>query len=318
MRLPVALLCAALALVPSPAWSQTAADAEGAMREGIEATKAGRFEEAAAAYGRAYAIAPRFDVAANLGDVELQLGRFADAATHLEKALALMPLTAPPAAKKRVEEGLAKARAESVRVELTVTPLGELEVSVDERPAEVVDGHLYAMPGEHRVTARRAGHAPASGSIRGSAGETTTLQLELVPEGRAVPPPSIAAEPRPMWPAAALGGLGGIAAVGTVVFVVVSAGAGSDADEAAARATENGLSCSAGGGEATGPCADFSDAAGRESTFGTLAIISGVTSALALGGMATYLLWPEADHAEEVRIRPVVGATSGLLLDGMF
>lgn len=319
MRLPVALLTAALAVASSTASAQTPADAdaETAMREGIAATKEGRFEEAAAAYARAYAVAPRFDVAANLGDVELQLGRFADAAIHLEKALALMPLTAPPAAKKRVEEGLAKARAESVRVELAVTPPGETSVSVDDRANEVVDGHLYAMPGEHRIAVTRPGHRPASGVVRGSAGETTTLRLELVAEGGATPPPAVGAEPRPIWPAVALGGLGGVAAVGTVVFAVVSARAGSDADDAAARATESGVSCS-GGGEAAGPCADFSDAASRESTFGTLAIVSGVSSALALGGMVTYLVWPDDDDLEAVRVRPVLGATTGVTLDGSF
>src|SRR6185503_10534547 len=119
----------------------------------------GRLEDAYRAYKAGYDLKKGYDLAGNLGNVELALGRPRDAAEHLSFCLKNFPATGTAKQLEFIRSRLAEARQK----------VGALSIQVSEGGAEVlVDGRsigrspladeVFVDPGSRRIEARLNGH----------------------------------------------------------------------------------------------------------------------------------------------------------------
>jgi tetratricopeptide (TPR) repeat protein len=180
-----ALAMPALAYAQSDAPATQAAQTDGEraapfFQEGVRAADQKQWNEAEAAYLKAWAIAKAFDIAANLGSVELKLGKPRLAATHLAFSLRM----APPSAKapnldqtrRFLEE--AKKQIGVLRVRLNVL---EAEVSIDGKllSQEESAGEIFVEPGTHRVAAQSLDYARSEKTVTVQAGSSQEVALSL-------------------------------------------------------------------------------------------------------------------------------------------
>lgn len=165
------------------------------VKRGTEEFGKQHWDAARDAYLAAWDLKQHFAIAANLAEVEMQLGRYREAADHWKFALTHLP---PDDADRRAN---AEARLEECRSHLSV-----VRVSVSVAGAEVrLDGselgrspltdEIWLEPGKHAIQAERAGYLTSSHELVASEGESRDVSLVLQ-----VAPPPRAAEPAPTPP----------------------------------------------------------------------------------------------------------------------
>ena len=124
------------------------------FQKGNTAYREKKWQEAYDAYTKAFALKQSYDIAGNLGDVELMLGKHRDAAEHLAFSLRSWPALRLEQ-KKRTAERLAEAKKS----------IGALVISVDVNGAEIsvngkvvgkspLPGPVFTEPGPVSVEAR--------------------------------------------------------------------------------------------------------------------------------------------------------------------
>lgn len=178
--------------VPSAAPAATTSptqQADDLFLKGKALLKEGKKQDALAAYRAAFKLRKSYDVAGNLGSLELDLGLHRDAAEHIAYALSHY------AASGTTQDQLAKARQrfETARKEVCV-----VHVAVSVEGAEVlVDGvsigrapiaeDVFVDPGARRIEARFPGYVTATKSLNAKKNGTEEVKLEMVREAAAVP-----------------------------------------------------------------------------------------------------------------------------------
>lgn len=194
-----------------PAVGSSAVDekAEALYRKGIEARSAAEWEAARTFFLQACQISSHYQILAHLGEAELKLGLYRDAAEHLSAFLAAAPSTMSAVSRAKGEEMLAEARSHVGTVSLAIQ-LPNAVVLVDGAPVGRVPlkGSLFVEPGLREFEARGEGGAKAKTLHSIAPGSEVTIQLEpKVPEGPRielvpaqppgpVPPPSFTASSR--------------------------------------------------------------------------------------------------------------------------
>ncbi|UQA60346.1 hypothetical protein [Polyangium aurulentum] len=253
-----------------------------------------RWQEAQTAYRAAWAIERSYEVAGNLGEVELRLGRPREAATLLTYSLVHAPSSTSPDKLERTRLFLDSARKQVGVLYVGVNVPGA-RVLLDGRPLtdDELAGPLYVEPGDRMLEAQLAGHRPAHRIVEARAGSTQEVRLHL----QRAAPQQTATRPlrsEPSQPLVVAGGLlAGTALAGGVAFTIAANAASDDAalDE-------------------------------QQALYTNLAIAG---YALAAGGAAatvTYVFW-QRTHPREglVNVAPLVpwkGAPGGLILRGAF
>lgn len=318
------------------------------FREGRQAYIRGDFKTAASDQAAAWKLRKSFDIAANLGQAELKLKQYRDAAEHLRYALDHFPASLNARAKDRLTRTFDAARAQVAELTLQVTPSGA-QISVDKQPAGAapLSEPVYLEPGMHEVRAELQGYTAEQRAFAVRAGESQAVTLALKPAPAAAPskaapapPPAAAPKPAPDTPPPAAGEGHGIAprtialitgagltavSLGVGIgFAVDSSSASSDASSLRAQAiSEVGKN-----GCATDPSApvcaslrDANDHAGRSRTIATLGFVG--AGVFAAATVATFFLWhPRAKHEAAAppafELYPAIGATSGLVARGRF
>jgi hypothetical protein len=183
-------------------------DADTLFEKGMAALSAGHTQQAYDLDLAAWKLKQTHDIAGNLAQVELMLGKKRDAAEHIAFALAHFPPTVSSDRReglKKVLDGLRKelgvlrvrVSVAEARVVLDGTPLG---------PASLA-GEVFVEPGPHVVEATLAGYKPARAPVDAAKGSAQDVTLELVKI--AEPPPAR----RSVVPGAVLGGIAGAALV---------------------------------------------------------------------------------------------------------
>jgi hypothetical protein len=267
--LPWLSLAAALTAA-GPAHAET--EAERLFQEGKELAAKGDLAGAADAYGRSFALQPAVDTACNLGSAEVELARWAEAATHLAYCARVLPNTAEADKKQRVAERLAKAREHVAAV--TVTTVDGAKVVVDgvARGQAPLADPLFLAPGSHALEAQLPEHAPAKATVEAKEGTNDTVSLQPAPLARGAGFPRV--------PIAVAGGVlaGGTLAAGLGLFFAAQG----KLDEAASlRATIAPGACANGGGGA--PCVSLrglaSDADSLSNASTALFVASGLLAA---------------------------------------
>jgi tetratricopeptide (TPR) repeat protein len=320
------LLLAVAALTTSPAVAQqalpsaaatapatTGARARELFRQGNALYEADKPAEAEALYREAWALQKTWDIACNLGVVELDLGKHRDAAEHLAFALREYPAGEKAAGRTQLEERLAAAKAQVATLRIRVNVDGA-EVLIDGKTAGTspLPPDVFILPGSVAVRARATGHDATEARVEVRKGETKEVTLRLAPT------------PRSLIPAYVLGGVA-LAAAGTGAgLLIASQGKRSDAES-----QRDQIIATFGTGECNGPspsaaavvaCDRLVATLRDRDTFGNAGVATLAGAGIAGAGAVVYWLVAKRSAAQTaVTLWPAVGANSGgVLLQGAF
>ncbi len=286
--------------------------------KGVKAMDEGRWEDCRAALLAAWSVHPSYQIAGNLAECEVKLGRAATAAEHLRFFLREMPATAPPERKARGEELLREVRPK----------IAELTVRVNKVDAEVlVDGvsvgrsplaaSIFLEPGEHPIEAKLAEeHAKQTVSTKG--GEVNEVVLHLGSAGERT------VEPRSMVPAYVIGGVGVASLIAGGVLVGLYKAGEADVREHMPRDAQGQPLCQRppAAGTPLAECADLATKTREANAYGTGAPILFAVGGVAAAGVIAYLLWPASKPVaaqSSMRVVPSFGANGvGVSWTGSF
>lgn len=151
--------------------------------DAADAAADGRWGYAEDLVRSAWELEKTFDVAANLGDIELRNGKPRAAAKHLSYSLRALPPTASAADQKRIRARFEEARKLVAAISVRVQPEGA-SVLVDGEVAGTAPlaDDVYVDPGEHTITAQREGYEAATQVVHAGKGDALEVKLELRPK----------------------------------------------------------------------------------------------------------------------------------------
>jgi hypothetical protein len=158
------------------------AEYDGLIRSALSEYDAGRYEEAAALFGRAHAISPNARTHRGLGLSFYEARKYALAVSHLRASLKdqRRPLTADM--KSSAQKVLRQAEGFVATVHVTLDP-AEATLEVDGHPAEIEGNELLLDPGQHELIARAPDLAQDRRIVEAISGSTSDLQITLHPAG---------------------------------------------------------------------------------------------------------------------------------------
>lgn len=309
---------------PQPAVNPVTAamdKADELYRQGNEAYKQNKLKDAYGFYRDAWNLKKSYDIAGNLGAVELAINMPRDAAEHLLHSLRQFPANGKPEARDKTRQRLEEALKQIGTVFIKVSVDGA-DVLIDGRSIgkAPLEQEVFVEPGGRKVEAKIDGYEPASQTLQVGKGTTHQVSLKLK---KTAPPPPVAVTPtRPSWtvPVIVVGASLAAASFGTGIGLFVASGAkGSEADEKLAelKRTHGAIPCPAAPG-----CSEVKDLRADHDTFHNVAIgtfvLGGVFAAATVSSV--FLLGPKRSKTEpEVRVAPAVGPTSrGLFVTGSF
>jgi hypothetical protein len=274
------------------------AQARELYREGFAAEKQKQWERARLFYLSAYRAQPHFQIAVHLGLAELELGRFRDAAEHLD--FFLRETRDLPGAdawgRASVEQAYSRARERAATLVVSADPPGA-EVLVDGSPVgnAPIAAPIFVEPGRHLVEVKLAGYVPTSNGYDLLAGTESRVSAHLTPAAAPVrvsvvaPPPPPPRAPAPVTRvrvnkvAVAGFALAGVAAGFGVGFAAVSGAKASASADCEVKACE-GFTTVAGRRD------EFNDLQSQKTAFGAAAVGSFIGAGLLAGGTLTYTL----------------------------
>jgi tetratricopeptide (TPR) repeat protein len=283
-------------------------------REGDALYDAGDFAGAYAAYIAAWSLKKHYQIAGNLGDCELQLGKYRDAAEHLAIFARDYPKDKPRERLERATALLAQARSHVGTVQVTVASAGA-EVFVDGTSAGVapIREAIFLEPGLHLVEAR-LGQEVGWETVEAREGEKRSVTVKLSSRGVS----SMVAAPQPKWPVIASGIALTVAGAGAGVGFIVAAREKADAAEAF-RSKYGSDHCNSNPGSQE--CQSVTKLGRQEQQLQGIAF-----GAFALGGAAaimtlTYAAWPREAAAKPPKVGAsfhVLPGSAGVSVQGQF
>lgn len=230
--------------------SDPAAEVKKRFERGLAAASAKNWKKAAEEFGKAYELKPMPQIAGNLGEAELNLGRYRDAAEHLEKFLR-EDSGATEAERKAAKEWLEQAKKKIVTFEITVALPGA-DVLVDGKvvgKSPLPMKEVYVEPGKRTVEAR-AGDATDAQTDTFEAGWKRVIKLVPMKPAEPVASASATATESPPPSGEASGPSRGLVIGGAAISGALLVAGGVFVGLAVSRASEaNGF-----GGWATDPC----------------------------------------------------------------
>jgi tetratricopeptide (TPR) repeat protein len=175
---------------PAPSGSASKDPADELFARGNEAFDRGALDEAYGLYQKAWALKHTFDIAGNLGQVELKLGRFRDAAEHLEFTLRLFPPTGKSEPREAIRRAFEAARKQVASLTIRVNVQGAA-VSIDGASIGLspFEAPVFVEPGKRTIEATLEAHLPTRISIDVAKNESRDVALSLVPKAQPPPPP---------------------------------------------------------------------------------------------------------------------------------
>lgn len=306
------------------------------FRQGKAFVKEDRWEEARRAYLAGYKIKRGYDIAGNLGNVELELGLARDAAEHLAYCIKSFPATGTATqlayVKGRFEEARQKVSALSIQVNVDGA-----EVFVDGRSIgrSPFADDVYVEPGGRTLEVKLAGFTPFKRSVQAGKGAWQSVALVLQADAGAraaapahsppaapvvLPPPPSERSRAPFY----VGGLAALAGIGAGVAGLLL----SQSSAARAETQFNQLRASGGAGACLDAanevkCEALDQAYREKGTFRIVSIAGFGTAGAAAGVILTYALLsggkPHHAGSAALRVDVTAGPTSaGALLKGSF
>jgi PEGA domain-containing protein len=303
------------------------------FRQGKAFVKEDRWEDARRAYLAGWQIKRGYDIAGNLGSVELELGLSRDAAAHLAYCIKSFPATGTATQLAYIKGRFEEARQRVAALAIQVNVDGA-EVYVDGRSigrSPFLDD-VYIEPGARTLEVKLAGFAPSKREITAAKGSWQSVALVLRADaserGPSAAPgvpvvPGVVEEERSRTPYY-VGGALGIAGIGAgIVGVVLSHTSATRADE-----TFTQLKSSGGAGACLVaankvPCDALDQAYRDKATFRTVGIVGFAAAGAAAGALITYALLggskPSSKDSSAIHVDIAAGAgMTGALVTGGF
>jgi len=186
------LLCLVLSLVAvtttAPAWTVGPPAGDGSkpgvqvteyLRRAARARKAGQWAEAADAYRAAWGLEQQPELAGELGVCEVALGRYREAAEHLQISME-KPESLSQEQLRRFESAQARAEREVATVVISANP-PNAQVSVDDQPPREPRSTyiIFLEPGRHTLRAQLDGYEDARVTLDAVPGTSPEIPLRL-------------------------------------------------------------------------------------------------------------------------------------------
>jgi Tetratricopeptide repeat len=180
------------------------------FKRGLQLFDEGDYTLALVEFERAYQLAPNYRALYNIALVDIQLGRYADAARTFEAYLHDGGIAIAPARRAEVTSSLAGLKLRTATVDISIN-VPTAEVTLDGKP---LDPSRLRVPmvidaGEHTLRATAAGFQSANKTVTLAGADRASVRLELaaIPQARAEAPPKARG---PFWPGFVI--TGGLAA----------------------------------------------------------------------------------------------------------
>jgi len=289
---------------------------------GLEAQQQRDWQGAYTAFAKAWKLNRHYQIAGNLGSVEIELERYGDAAEHLEYALREIRTadTADPGEVRALEQLLTDARRRLARIRLRThwvgAELSQVQLWVD-GARQPLRPTLYLSAGAHTLQVRTAGGQSPMHQVTAAPGSTqdVALSVHLVPTPATAPigvpgetstpgsdAPGRVNDERPLWPAVVGGAVALAAATLGIGALVVASGRNDDADDlgdevTASTALDAPVACSAAAGSALTTCDAWRSTHAESHTWAAVAAAGFVVAGGATVGSLLYLLWPSSDRS---------------------
>jgi hypothetical protein len=324
------LLFASLRVAPSFAQSIPPGADEGAeaMRRSEKALEQGRMDEAYEILSAAWKRKKTYDIAANLGSLELRMSKARDAAEHLTFSLHEYP----PSADARIREklqgrlGLAKREIGVLRIDVSVE---RADVTIDGQSVgqSPISGERFVEPGARVVEARLTGYQAARQTTDVAKGSETHILLTLAPEltGSPSPPSTIdlSTSRRSTAPLVIGGIVTGIGVLAGTTFLALAESRASTADDRQKDIQARGgsaASCYAPAADLANSCNGLSTANREKDSFRKWEIASFAMAGVAAGAaVTTYFLLSPIKSSAHLTTTPYVARDSGgIWLSGDF
>jgi len=303
------------------------AERAAAYQHGRDAMAAGDWRGAQKIFSDLWTKNHTYDVALNLGQVELNLEMYRDAAEHLSYGLRYLPAKEKPELEGKASRGLKFARQRVGALQISVETGATVLVDGTEVGTAPLDGDVFVTPGEHFLTARVPNRSPAQETVTAKAGET--LSVALVFSGPALVASSPASAPTPEAPPVASGlespqnpnppplpastdssveprtialwsgvGVTVVASGIGTVFALKASSASADAKNARDQlAQQSGSNACVSGNSA---CAAVEGAFNKRNDNNRAANVSFVVAGVAAAGtVAMYFLWPRSQSKQD-------------------
>lgn len=331
-----AVLCATnrVAAAEPPHDGDRAAFAAQRMADGRALFEAGRLAEARAALHEAFKAGGTPQQAANLGTVELVLGRYRDAAEHLRWALTSLERQPRADTEARAIEEVRRSLDQAAREVGTLdvrVRVAHAKVDLDGSALDLSEGSLaFVEPGPHVLSASASAHAPARVALTIGRGERRVVELELVTLPAVPPAPTSAKhaalalrrEPvnRPIAPVLAIGAVALVGVTAGAVLLGVAKDQGALAQRGAADLRARGALCRPTTPGFTAACEQVKGAASTHNTLQTVSVGAFIVGGAAAMVGAAYLLWPSSPPTKaRLRAAPFLSATAqGVALRATF
>lgn len=307
--LALALAGASFLAAPSPALAD---DADDLFAKGNAAFEVEKYEEALTSYQAAWKLAKSYELAAIMGQAEMRLGKYRDAAEHFAYSLEHFAADGDAELKKNTETSLVEVKKELATVRLkTTTPDVTITVDGAPLPAASLGKDLFLAQGSHVFEASAPGHRSTRRTMEVKGGEDESIFMNLTPGED----PGTKRSPIPAYVLAGVG-VAGIA-VGAALVATAEGKKGEalklhDEIGSAAQCQLQSVKCKA----------------LREATAATDALGNGGVAAFVFGGLAgaaagAYFLLPArkpaAGGGARAAVVPVFGpGTAGLVVNGAF
>lgn len=175
---------------PSVTASAKAPDesARGLFDRGVTAHDQGKLDVAKDAFGRAWRAQRSWDIAANLGIVERELGEHVGAAEHLAFALRALPPSESDDTRRELTRELGKVTPKVARVVVRSAVSGaEVRIAGEIKGTTPIDGPLFTEPGSVIVELRKDGYESASQRVDAKAGGESAVTFVMTPSPPARP-----------------------------------------------------------------------------------------------------------------------------------
>lgn len=294
--------------------ARTPTPAEEAFARGSQLYMAQKWDEALVAFREAWALQKTYDIAANLGQTEVKLGRLSDAATHLAFAVRSWPVVGKQEARE-----LAKQRFDEVRLKVAAVTIDVNVAGAD----IVIDGasvgrsplgeELFVDPGAHRVEVKLAGYEVGRATLDAKAAGTHAVKIELVREGGEASGGLSRGARMGLIVGGAVAGAAGLAL--GVGFTLAANGKADEADTQLALLTSDtpagSLVCPAANTSRAQSCENLVSLRSASDTYTNVATGAFVASGILAAGALTLGVWslvkPATKPTSSLRIEPVVG-----------
>jgi tetratricopeptide (TPR) repeat protein len=147
---------------------------------GVDAFRAGNYEEARRAFAECYQLMPKSDVLRNLSISEIQSGHYVSAARHLTQLLASPPGDLPSNVREEATNRLGQAEAQVGQLKIRVDVAGA-EISIDGAVVgrSPLEGTWYLEPGQHEVLVSKAGYPVEARQVFALAGVAIPIDVSL-------------------------------------------------------------------------------------------------------------------------------------------